>query len=420
MMLQCLVFALASLIRPGRAQGSTTSSSAVPTYTVSVGAAGFIFTPDMVIANIGDINTDSILKITLSREPTTSPRVYRMNIADLEELDFGVAFTLSMSYPHSLPSFRFRSTIPVQYFFYCSAPEACIDDEMVGVINPNDTQTLEIQKAHAKNATIAFSPSESFPIESASSRSSSAPTSIFSSSSSGTTATNTATATPTSTPTAAAAVSKPALSTGAIAGIAVGGAAVLVLAGAFIYLCGRQRTLGEIVQQNMQDATPTHMPGHFSLASATTYPPNPPTSDVDALGGTRYAAPAEVFDRLTIEMESDRSWSSQIDDGSELVVIPNMNLASSSVNSSPGGSSRDGSPMSRRPIPDRTNSASPLEERIYQPLNAVVPAELRVDMHDGPHELDVESGRNSDPHPHNGPEYNPSPSSEHIQGRHLV
>jgi hypothetical protein len=201
-----------------------------------------------------------------------------------------------------------------------------------------------------------------------------------------TTAVSTATTTPTSTPTpaaaAAAAASKPALSTGAIAGIAIGGAAVLVLAGALIYLCGRQRTLGEMVQQrNTQHAPPTYMPGHLSLASGTTYPPKTPKFDVDALGARRYSGQAGFYDRPATETSSYRSRSPPVDEGREL-IIPNMHFAGSSGNTSPGSPPRGVTPMIRRPIPNRpvTNRpspVSPLEETIYQPLTADVPAALR-------------------------------------------
>ncbi|TVY93481.1 hypothetical protein LAWI1_G001297 [Lachnellula willkommii] len=447
MLLICLAFAFTSLGFLGRTQGSTTSSSAVPTHTVSVGAAGFVFTPDTVIANVSDIVGEYFQPLqswaSLRTLPLTSPeyRFYPQNHsvarADFKSpcipyeysgpgrVGFWGGFHPLNVVPPQPPFFQVQINDTAPIFFYCSAPGACIDDGMVGVINPNDTQTLDIQKAYAKNATIAFSPGESFPIESASSRSSSAPTSTFSSSPSGPTATNTATTTPTSTPTAAAAVSKPTLSPGAIAGITVGGAAVLVLAGALIYLCGRQRIMGEIVQHNMQHATPTYMPGHLSLASAATYLPKTPKSDVDAPGGRRNSGQAGLFDHSAPETESYRSRSPPVDDGREL-VIPSMHPAGSSGNSSPGSPVRAGSlgvrrPIPRRPIPDRPGPVSPLET-IHQPLTADIPAEPRVDMHNGngPHELDVDNGRDCYPHPHHTPAYNPTPSSEHKQGDHLL
>lgn len=91
---------------------------------------------------------------------------------------------------------------------------------MVGVINPNSTQTLEKQLEYANDATYQLMPGEPFPSE-----------------------------TPVPTPTPGAGPPDEdndsngggsGLSTGAIAGIAIGGAAVLILGAVVVYLCGRR------------------------------------------------------------------------------------------------------------------------------------------------------------------------------------
>ena len=125
---------------------------------------------------------------------------------------------------------------------------------MVGVINPNATTSLETQKALARNSTFMLQPGEAWPPEATES----APAG----------ATNTATtivapSTPISTPAAtvtAAPVpssSHSALSSGAIAGIAIGGAAVLLIAGFLVWYCGRQSR-----QNNppAQEAPPNYVP----------------------------------------------------------------------------------------------------------------------------------------------------------------
>lgn len=93
---------------------------------------------------------------------------------------------------------------------------------MVGVINPNSTQTLDNQIAFAKNATFQMTPGEAFPSETAaasgSTSTSAAPSSTASSNHS----------------------SSHHLSAGAIAGIAIGAAAVVIIAITLIYLCGRR------------------------------------------------------------------------------------------------------------------------------------------------------------------------------------
>lgn len=89
---------------------------------------------------------------------------------------------------------------------------------MVGVINPLESQSIDKQIAAAKTAKYQLAPGEALPVEGASS---------------------TATATPSasSTPT----VHK-SLGGGAIAGIVIGGLAVLAIAAALFYFMGRSKT----------------------------------------------------------------------------------------------------------------------------------------------------------------------------------
>lgn len=93
---------------------------------------------------------------------------------------------------------------------------------MVGVINPNSTQTLARQLEYAGNATYQLMPGEPFPSE-----------------------------TPVPTPVPGGGPPGDGgnggnsgggggLTGGAIAGIAIGGAAVLILGAALVYLCGRR------------------------------------------------------------------------------------------------------------------------------------------------------------------------------------
>lgn len=215
-------------------------------------------------------------------------------------------------------------------FFYCSAPGACEEDIMIGVINPNSTHTLEVQQAFAHNSTVAFSPGENFPEEVASTKSA-APSST-STTASATTAT--VTASPTTPVAAASSGSHPPLSTGAIAGIAIGGAAVLLLGGALVYLCGRQRTLGELLRHSQQPP-PSYVPsaGHMSMASSAAYTKSPHV-EVDS---QRFSGPAGYFNG---ENESYRSRSPPTEDAMEYSNIGG--------NASPN---RASSPIIRRPIP---------------------------------------------------------------------
>lgn len=50
-------------------------------------------------------------------------------------------------------------------FFYCSAPDSCTKQAMVGVINPNATTSLAHQRSLALKASYQLSPGEPFPSE---------------------------------------------------------------------------------------------------------------------------------------------------------------------------------------------------------------------------------------------------------------
>ncbi|POS81066.1 hypothetical protein DHEL01_v200533 [Diaporthe helianthi] len=120
------------------------------------------------------------------------------------------------------PTFEIRVNDTAPIWFYCAASGSCIDNLMIGVINPNDTETLEVQTAYTKNTTLQLVPGESFPSETAAGSPGVTPTSSSSSGSG-------------SHPHSSAP-----LSAGAIAGIAIGGAVVLLIAAALLYLCGRR------------------------------------------------------------------------------------------------------------------------------------------------------------------------------------
>jgi len=119
-------------------------------------------------------------------------------------------------------------------FYYCGAVGSCINYQMVGVINPNATTSLENQKELAKESSFMLLPGQPWPDESED---------PFTT----TTSSPTSTSTPSATSSVAAASSTSTtqsshsgLSGGAIAGIAIGSAAVALAAAVLIYMCGRQ------------------------------------------------------------------------------------------------------------------------------------------------------------------------------------
>lgn len=155
-------------------------------------------------------------------------------------------------------------------FFYCGAPNSCIGYGMVGAINPNASTSLENQRQLAEASTFALVPGEDWPSEG------SIPSGVATSSTpSSTSSSGPATVT-------AVASSSHGLSSGAIAGIAIGGAAVLLAAGVAIWFCGRQSRRnqtppGAPAQEISTGYMPHHSmygkPGHMSTVSGYTMPP---------------------------------------------------------------------------------------------------------------------------------------------------
>lgn len=101
---------------------------------------------------------------------------------------------------------------------------------MVGVINPNENFTLDVQKAALADVKFQLSPGEPWPAEASPSTTGSASS----------TSTSTSSTTAPSTDSVSSSSSPSGLSSGAIAGIAVGAAAVLIIAIALIWFCGRK------------------------------------------------------------------------------------------------------------------------------------------------------------------------------------
>ncbi|PWY92871.1 hypothetical protein BO70DRAFT_425522 [Aspergillus heteromorphus CBS 117.55] len=122
-------------------------------------------------------------------------------------------------------------------FFYCTATDSCIDNGMVGAINPNETMTWQAQFNKAKIYPYMLVPGQSPPAEG------SVPGAPTTSTSSTSTSTSTGSSTSTSSPSASN--SKPTLSTGAIIGIALGSVAFLALLGALFFLLGRNRVYSQ-------------------------------------------------------------------------------------------------------------------------------------------------------------------------------
>jgi hypothetical protein len=144
-----------------------------------------------------------------------------------------------------------NSTEPI--FYYCTAPGSCIDHQMVGVINPNDTWTLAKQVEAARTADFMVAPGDKIPSEASSTLS--MPSSM---------------ATATQAPESSHDDHPHKLSGGAIAGIVVGAVAFLVICAALFFYVGRTKSLKEVLKR--QDAT---VKTNHSTAPGPDFPGSP-------------------------------------------------------------------------------------------------------------------------------------------------
>jgi hypothetical protein len=204
----------------------------------------------------------------------------------------------------------------------------------------NATFTYEAQFDYSQNATIEFSPLEYFPVESLS-------------------PTRTATAieyttTPTGTyaPQVTAAASKsPPLSAGAIAGIAIGGSAVLVLAAALLYMCGRQKTVKEILRQSTIVPTNHNSYQPTSLGISEAQYPNMAKNNSPSTNSTAFSASGYT---PRPDSESYRSMSPPIDERTGMMMGGMHPMHLQQGHTSPGlsspGFSNPGSPGFPSPL----------------------------------------------------------------------
>lgn len=178
------------------------------------------------------------------------------------------------------PKFTIEVNDTSPIFFYCSAPGSCIGYGMVGVINPNATTSLATQRQLAKSSTFMLQPGEPWPSE--------GPADPFTTTATtGATAVTTSTATPQPNYTESAGEAKKSytLSTGAIAGVAIGGVAIVLMAAALLYFCGQRS------RKSKHEPLPQHPP--YS-ARGSIYAPQIPahkTRMATYSGGERFSVP---------------------------------------------------------------------------------------------------------------------------------
>ncbi|RYP63301.1 hypothetical protein DL771_009333 [Monosporascus sp. 5C6A] len=208
---------------------STSSPTGPATHTVSVGL-DHKYNPDTIEADVGDIinfrfygANHSVVKAEFGQ-----PCVPYDMIHPGAESFFSGAVEQPDGNRNPLPTWTLRVNTTEPVFFYCSAPESCIRWRMIGVINPNRTRTLDEQVEFVNNGTTTFqlSPGEPFPPEGAPPPP----------------AGDSYDETPADSPPATDDPEEGGggLAPGAIAGIAIGAAAVLIIAVALVYVCGRK------------------------------------------------------------------------------------------------------------------------------------------------------------------------------------
>ncbi|CAN9354953.1 unnamed protein product [Alternaria sp. RS040] len=256
------------------ASESVNSSSATPTssgeptvHTIKAGSGGFKFDPpELHNVSVGDIVTWEFYP----PDHSVARAEWQSACVPYEYTGKGkVGFWSETQWVNNTDELTYfnvtiNSTEPI--FFYCAAPNSCLGEHMVGVINPNSTQTLASQVHAAAAADFQVAPGEPIPAEATS------------------TLSNAPTSTGTTTPISGGNGGGHTLSTGAIVGIAVGGVAFLAICAALFFFVGRSKSLKEVIKR--QDAANNHDPhmsqqyggssyGHGGLASPGFQPSTP-------------------------------------------------------------------------------------------------------------------------------------------------
>ncbi|KAJ5321427.1 hypothetical protein N7476_004429 [Penicillium atrosanguineum] len=211
---------------------STTTSTGIATHTIQVGpkTSPHQYVPHSVTANVGDIvifefypTNHSVVKADFDAPcvPASAPIFWSGMFHSFNEEDgqlIGPPPTWSLVVNDTKPT-----------FFYCTAIGSCLDNGMVGVINPNATRTFEEQYKRALTYPYMLVPGQSMPAEG----------------SEGGTSSTTRPTTSSTTTSAAASGGSHGLSAGAIAGIVVAGVAFVAILVALFFVLGRQRVYSQ-------------------------------------------------------------------------------------------------------------------------------------------------------------------------------
>ncbi|KAH9899001.1 hypothetical protein F4778DRAFT_741876 [Xylariomycetidae sp. FL2044] len=267
-------------------KASTTTTTAVATHTVEVGK-NHDFNPDNITANVGD----TIHFIFWPTNHSVVRADYNTPCIPYNYSEPGDNDHMFFSGPQLSQITETRPTWDLEVwtkepiFFYCSAPDSCIKEKMVGAINPNTTMTLQTQIDAVSKSAFQLSPGEPFPDEGTPTDSGASPTNTGSS----------------DTGIDSGSGGGSSLSPGAIAGIAIGGVVALALVAALIYFCGRR---GGIEKGYRKSRIAEHPPvphvvetqyaaGQYDGPAKSPPPPNSPYGAMSQTDTYRSSSPAQ-------------------------------------------------------------------------------------------------------------------------------
>lgn len=169
----------------------------------------------------------------------------------------------------------------------------------------------------------------------------------------------------------------PVISTGSIIGISVSGAAVLIAAALLIYLCGRRKTLGELLRSSRPESPPPPLPTPYhdhkspSMISPTMkYQFQHPHVDIEQSAVVDFAE-HHRSDRVVTSPNSQPPISpfgyDQHRDRAPTLPVLDLKLSPSS-NPSPGTIT----PQSvRKPVGEGPRSPTPIYQMFHQPSHVV-------------------------------------------------